>query len=144
MAEPVDGIQEPYPDIIYISASEHLKLYKKAIYGLPESNRYDMTRSKWTDFYQELEDDVYTFGYKAAVMIVTTRDGFHIPTEVSNTILSYPATTHAMVDSHGDIMWANNSVAGLGRHPTENYGSGLDDREKKAIISQQCLESKML
>ena len=32
------------------TASDHLKLYNKAIVGLPESERYDLTRSKWTDF----------------------------------------------------------------------------------------------
>ena len=42
MSAPVDGLQDPYLDT----------LYNKAISGLPESNRCDLTRSKWKDFYQ--------------------------------------------------------------------------------------------
>ena len=42
-----------------------------------------------------------------------------------------------MVDSHFEILWADNYGAGLGRHPTENYSPGLDDAQKQEIISQQ-------
>ena len=52
MAEPVDGIQDHYLATLDLSTYEHLKLYNKAIFGLPESDWYDLTRSKWTDFYQ--------------------------------------------------------------------------------------------
>ena len=48
----VDGIQDPYMDTLYINTSEHLKLYNNTIFGLPESDRYDLTISKWADFYQ--------------------------------------------------------------------------------------------
>ena len=48
----VDGLQEPYPATLGLSVSEHLKLYKKVIVGLPDNDRYDLTRTKWTDFYQ--------------------------------------------------------------------------------------------
>ena len=61
MAELVESLQDSYLSTLNISTSEHLKLYNKAIVGLPESDRYDLTRSKWTKFYQELEDDVSKF-----------------------------------------------------------------------------------
>ena len=93
MAAPADGIQDPHLSIIDIYTSEHIKLYNKAIVGLIESNRYDLTRSKWTDSYQELENDVSIFGLNAAVFIVTSRYGVHVPTEVNNTIMSYPYIT---------------------------------------------------
>ena len=50
MAAPVDGIQDPYLATLELSTYEQLKLYNKKISGLPESDRYDLTRSKWTDF----------------------------------------------------------------------------------------------
>ena len=50
MIAPAVGIQEPYLSIIDVSTYENLKLYNKEILGLPESERYDLTRSKWTDF----------------------------------------------------------------------------------------------
>ena len=49
-----DSIQDPNLFILNISTSEHLKLYNKAIVGMSEIDRYDLTISKWTDFYQEL------------------------------------------------------------------------------------------
>ena len=49
-AAPADGIQDPYLTTINLTNSEHLKLYHKAILGLPENDRYDLTSSKWTDF----------------------------------------------------------------------------------------------
>ena len=51
MKAPVDGIQNPYLATLNLSTSEHLKLYKKAIIRLRESNRYDLNIYKWTDFY---------------------------------------------------------------------------------------------
>ena len=49
--------------------------------GLLESDRYDLTRSKWTDFYHKLEDDVSKFGFKLSVLIATDIDEGHAPTE---------------------------------------------------------------
>ena len=49
-----------------------------------------------------------------------------------------------MVDSHCEILWAENSGENLWRHPTENYAAGLDDASKQAIITQQCIRSKIL
>ena len=46
----VDGLQDTYLENLYLTNSEHLKLYNKAIIGLTESDRYDLTKSKWTDF----------------------------------------------------------------------------------------------
>ena len=77
-----------------------------------------MTRFKWTSFYQEFEVPVYNFLFKSAVLIVTTRNGGHIPTENKNIILSYPYTTQDMVESHHKILWDNNSGAGLEIHST--------------------------
>ena len=64
MAAQVDGSQDPYLATIDLSMSEQLYLYNKTIVGLPESDIYDLTRSKWTNFYQELEDAVSIFGFK--------------------------------------------------------------------------------
>ena len=80
MAAQLYGIQDPYLVTLDHSTSEHLNIYNKAILGLPESDRYDFTISKWTDFCQELEDSVSTFGFKLAVFIVTARYAGHVTT----------------------------------------------------------------
>ena len=49
-----------------------------------------------------------------------------------------------MVDSHCEVMWANNSVVGLGCHPIEDYGSAVDFPVKHIIISQHRLRSNMI
>ena len=121
MAAQEDRLQDPYLAILYLSTSEHLNLYNKAIFGLPESDRYDLTRSKWTDSYQELEDAVSIFGFKPAVLIVTSSYGGYEPNEVKDIILSYPYTMKVMVDPHCEILWFDISGSYLGRHPTENY-----------------------
>ena len=46
-----DGLQDPYLDTLNMTTSNHLKLYNKGIVGLPENNRFDLTRSNLTDFY---------------------------------------------------------------------------------------------
>ena len=51
-AEPAYGIQDPYLSTLDLSTYEHLKIYNKAFFGQPESDRYDLIRFKWTDFYQ--------------------------------------------------------------------------------------------
>ena len=48
MAAPADGIQDPYLVTLDLSTYEHLKLYNKAILGIPESDSCDLTRCKWT------------------------------------------------------------------------------------------------
>ena len=83
-----DSIQDPNLFILNISTSEHLKLYNKAIVGMSEIDRYDLTISKWTDFYQELEDAVFTFGFKSEVLILISRYWHHIPNEVKDIIIS--------------------------------------------------------
>ena len=97
-----------------------------------------------TDFYQELEDAVSTFLLKSEVLILTEIDAHNVPTETKDIILSYPPTTQVMVDSHCEILWADNYGANLGRHPIENHAAGLDDAEKQAMISQQRLRFNML
>ena len=53
MAEaPYDGLQDPYLVPLDLSTSEHLKLYDKAIFELPERDRYVHTKYEWTDLYQ--------------------------------------------------------------------------------------------
>ena len=101
MSAPVDGLQKPYLDTLDLSTSKHLKLYNKAIFGLPESDRYDLTRSKRTDFYQELEDGVSKFGFKSEFLIFTDRDASHALIEVKNIILSYPSIKLIMVGRTG-------------------------------------------
>ena len=82
MTTPADGIQEPYLDTIIISTFEHIKFYNKEIFGLLESDRHDFTRYKWTDVFQELEDAVSTFVFKAAVLIFKSIDAHNAPTEI--------------------------------------------------------------
>ena len=45
-AAPSDRLQDPYLVTLNITISEHLKLYNKAVVGLTENERYDLTRSK--------------------------------------------------------------------------------------------------
>ena len=63
-AAPDNGIQDPQLATLYIYTYEHIKIYKKANFEITESDRYDLTISKWTVFYQELEDTVSTLGFK--------------------------------------------------------------------------------
>ena len=91
-----------------------------------------------------MEDAVLTFVFKAAVMFVTSIYINQASTEFKNFILFYPSITQAMVESHCEILWANNSGVGLGRHPTEDYGAATDNAENLSIISQQRLKSKMI
>ena len=91
-----------------------------------------------------MEDAVSTLGFKSEFLVVTSRYTGHAPTEVKNIILSYPSIKQIMMDLHYEIPWAENSGANLGRQPTENYASGLDDAQKQGIISQKRLRSKIL
>ena len=91
-----------------------------------------------------MEDVVSTFGLKAENLIVMARDTIHATTEVKGIILYYPYTPQVIVDEHCEILWADNSGAGLGRHPTANHGAGLDNLTKQAMIYQQCRRYKML
>ena len=116
-----DGLQEHYLDILNLSTSKNIRLYKKAIFGLKESNRYVLIRFKWTEFYQELEDNVPSFVFKPAALIVTTIYGIHVHTEAKNIAIYYPYITQAMVYLNYEILWSDNSGAGLGRHPISNY-----------------------
>ena len=144
MTATAEGLHKPYLAILDLSTSEHLKLYNKANFSLLESDRYYLTRSKWNEFYQELEDAVSIFGFKSAVIIVTDRYGVHITTEVNKIIMSYPSITQAMVDSRCEILWENNPGAVLGRHPTGDYGVAPDDSEKQEIITPQLLSPKTI
>ena len=91
-----------------------------------------------------MEDDVSTFGFKSAVLVVTARYVGRAPTEVNNTVLYYPSITQIMLDSQFEILWADNSGANLGSHPISNYAEGIDDAQKQEIIAQQCLMFNML
>ena len=85
-AAPAERLQNPYLSTLNLATSEHLKLYKMAVFGLPKSNRYDLIRSKWTDFYQELEDAVFTSVLKTAVLIVKYSGVSHNLNEFKNVI----------------------------------------------------------
>ena len=52
MEAPVDGLRYPYLAILDLATSEYIKLYNRAIFGIPESDSWDRTRSKWAGFYQ--------------------------------------------------------------------------------------------
>ena len=104
----------------------------------------DLTRSNCTDFYQEFEDAVSTFGLKTAVLIVTARDAGHAPTAVNDIILFHPFITKIMVESQCEILWADKYGADLGHYPTANYSAGLNYTAKQSEIAQQRLRYKML
>ena len=57
-------------------------------------------------------------------------DAGNASTEENNIIMSYSSITKIVVDSHCEILWDDNSGVDLGRQPTSNYASGLDDAEK--------------
>ena len=76
---------------------------------------------------------------KQKFIIVTYRYGVHVPTEYKYVIISYTSITQFMVDSQCEIMWANNSGAGLGGHPISYYESAPYSPENQAIITQQGL-----
>ena len=40
------------------------------------------------------------------------------------------------LDSHFEILCADNYGADLGRHPTADYAAGIDDAAKQAIFAQ--------
>ena len=88
MLSPAEGLQDHYLAALDLYTYEHLNIYNKVILGLTETDRYDLIIYKLTDFYQELEDAVSTFGFKSAVLIVTSRDAGHAHTEFRDTILS--------------------------------------------------------
>ena len=48
------------------------------------------------------------------------------------------------MNSHYEILWADNSGENLGHQPTSNYAARLDEAEKQAIIYQQRLSSNVL
>ena len=64
--------------------------------------------------------------------------------EFKEIIHSYQSITKTMVDSHCEIMWADNSGTDSGRHPTANYVAGLYDPAKQAVQAQKRLMHKML
>ena len=88
-ASPIDGLQEIYLNTLNLNTLEYLKLYNKAIVYLSENNRYDLTRSTWTDFYQVLDDAVSKFRTKVVVYILRARDVSHLPTKLKNFTSSY-------------------------------------------------------
>ena len=49
-ASPDDSLHDPYLSTLYITTPDHINIYNKAIIGLPEIERYELTISKWTDF----------------------------------------------------------------------------------------------
>ena len=48
---------------------------------------------------------------------MTARDAHQSPTEFKDIILSYPTIKKVMADPHYEILWADNSGAGLGATP---------------------------
>ena len=64
MAAPLDdALQHPYLADLDLRTKEHLTLYSKAIAGLDESERYDLTKKDWLDFYQVLEEAAIIYGF---------------------------------------------------------------------------------
>ena len=93
--EAYDSLQDPYPATLDLKTSEHTNIYNKTITGLSASDKYKLTRSKWTDFYQYLEDYLTTFGFNAALQVVTARDPGNALTELNTVIHSYTSSSGA-------------------------------------------------
>ena len=91
-----------------------------------------------------MEDAVSKFGFKASVLIVTAIDINQPPTEFNIIALFYISITRVMLESHCEILWANNSGAYLGRQHTADYGLLADVPDKQAVIYQLGLRSKMI
>ena len=63
-------------------------IHNKVTAGLPEKNRYDLTRPKWTEFYQKLEDAVSTFGFNESVWTITARYNINVAKKLKREISS--------------------------------------------------------
>ena len=126
MAE-TDSLQDPYLVTMDPKTSEHLNIFNKEITGLSESNRYDLTSSKWTDFYQDPENAVATFGFNVSVQVFTAIYPGNVPTEFKNIIDSYNSITRSMIYYHCENMWTKNSRSGMGRIRTSDSGTEPDD-----------------
>ena len=85
----VDRLQDHYLATLELYTLEHLNLYNKAIFGLPENDRYYLTITKWKELYQKLEYAVPTFGFKSSVKIITAIYNLHYPSELNNVIFYY-------------------------------------------------------
>ena len=144
MSAPADVIQNPYLVTLNLTTLEHLKLYNKAIIGLPGSYRYRLTRSKWAGFYQKLEDTISIFGFKTAVQIILARYVSHVTTKFKNFISSSSYITKTMINWHCETLWEEKSGAYLGRHPTADFGGAENNAEKQVLVVKQRLSSKML
>ena len=101
-----DSLQYPYLAILELNISEHLKLYYKSITWLSKNKRYDLTRSKCKYLYKEQEADMYTFGLKSVVQVVTARYPGNLPTEFNNIIHSCTSITQDMIYSHRGNFWS--------------------------------------
>ena len=100
--EAVFGVQDLYLTTLNLSTLEHLNIYNKLIViivMIPDNVRYVITRTKWTDFYQELEDYLSEFGFKSSVHIITGRYNNHLTTELNNAISSYHHINQSIMDS---------------------------------------------
>ena len=95
-------------------------------------------------FYQGLEDDISIFVFKASVQIATDRYAAQLRSEYKNLIFSYLSIAQAVIYSHCENLWLENSGAGLGHHPRENYREAENYDSKQAIIDQQNLRCKFL
>ena len=71
-----------------------------------------------------------TFGLNSSLHVVTTKDSGNVPTEFNNIIHYYTSITRAMIYSHCEKLWANNTGAGLGRLQPEDYGAEPYDAAK--------------
>ena len=77
----VFGVQDLYLTTLNRSTSERLNIYYKVIViivGVPDNYSYVITRTKWTEFYQELEYSLSTIGFRSAFHIITGRNNNHL------------------------------------------------------------------
>ena len=140
----VDEFQSIHLATIYLTTLEIIKLYNKATLEFPKKDRYDLTISKSTGFYQELEDAVSTFRPTTIAQVVTARDLNHTPSRFNKFIPYYSSITQAIVESHCQILWIDNSGSNLVLQPTEGYGVQVHIYEGQKLIYQQHLIFNMI
>ena len=105
--EEADGLQDSYLSTLKISTSENSRS-TTSIFGIPENDRYNLTRSKWADFYQNLEylflffDKLWCHGltlWKSVGRKISSRSGAPFHSRLfSSSILHFQVVNHFLTE----------------------------------------------
>ena len=106
---------------------------------MTENDRYELTRSKWTGFYQELEGSIPTCWLNAVVYIITSAYNIHLSTEFNNLISSCPTIHQDLIDLQSENY--GKSGENQERHLTAYYGEAADYNTKQGIVFYKRLRS---